>query len=180
MVVRVPFLLVVTLIDVVNFVDAFGKYLQLQHKKQRVQNQLESEMNNVTIADKAIPLTSFGESRSEQPANNISNDDNEAEKMEIEIVAAILIASIFIIFFLIYLVFLQCWWRCSDKYRSFRRPSSPTAATTTTDLYVLPRQEFDEGGIRTCFLATKLALEPMLESNPFLSAVVQSNSSPDR
>ena len=47
---------------------------------------------------------------------SVSNNEHDLKtELQIELVAAVIIASLFAIFFVVYVVCLQCWWKCKQR-----------------------------------------------------------------
>ena len=116
---RLSPVLAVLLVQVIgrSGVQAFGKYLQAhqsQHlaknsvvHKEESANEKGDAVDEVDVKNEVDALQHQGNSRTES-----------MEELEIEVIAAILMATIFAIFILIYLVMLQCWWWFSELKKS--------------------------------------------------------------
>ena len=89
------------MLAVVNDVAAFGKYLQAHHSKMNKDEDRDNDEGKEFASGRSdVEEAEF------RPHREIS--------MEIEVIAALLIAGIFALFIITYVVFLQCWWRFSD------------------------------------------------------------------
>ena len=117
----------------------FGNYLDpYQLKKRREQQQLEHGDDDNGDGDgqeiietfalkdySARHDTSGGSSRVDEDNHN----DRTRDTVEIEVIAAILIAGIFAFFILVYTLVLQCWWKCRHRQKHSSLAKSTTAGS---------------------------------------------------
>lgn len=142
-----------------NGVFGFGKYLQAHiQRKEGVQALLVKARSNSTRESR--PRLSDGgdlyrEIMSGSPSARQGGaiihqpSTRDGDGIEIEIAAAILIASIFAVFIFIYTVLLQCWWKCRD-----RKPWGRVVKTKT-------RKAKKRGKHGKCACFAQLAFEPV-------------------
>ena len=97
-------------------VNGFGKYLDLHSKKQKerdINGKVQSEAGARAIISSDMKSL-FLEQDNDRNDKEI---DATGEIRQFEAILAILIASIFVSFFLVYLVALKCWWRYSEQVK---------------------------------------------------------------
>ncbi len=96
-----------TLVDIVavfvwpDSAEAFGKYLQKQAQARSDARTKVNQEENM--------LTRNGDSDTDNDSGSFFEVDS------IEVFGAVLLASLFAVFCFIYVCFLQCWWRCSER-----------------------------------------------------------------
>lgn len=98
----------------------FGKYLQpYQLQKRREQEELENgpSIEEEEFQVETFALKDYSAIRHETPSAGEGGrrDGDDDDDVEIEVIAAVLIAGIFAFFILVYTLFLQCWWKCRNR-----------------------------------------------------------------
>ena len=167
---------------------AFGKYLQTHIARkeggaQTLQVKTRRNDTDTVVEDSGSSRVSdggdlyrelmSGSPSARQAASSLLHKQSgrsaevDDDGLEIEIVAGILIASIFAVFICIYTVLLQCWWRCRDrKYPSWnkalrkgkknksRNRKSKTGCSCFTQLTWEPVDDLEKHLIEECSVAS--------------------------
>ena len=111
-----------------SFVLGFGKYLQHQQEQRR---------NRGAEENQAMASRSKDAEMEDGDVDPVSRTTwrKKNEHVEIEVVAAVLIAGIFGVFIVIYTIFLQCWWRFRQRKRRDSRPECTCCKARETEAW---------------------------------------------
>ncbi len=86
----------------------FGKYLQQERESPADELRLQQPDSSDSVDDTVAVFVVDDDDKASAPVYVRTED------LQIEVIAAVLIASLFALFIFIYVCFLQCWWRYAD------------------------------------------------------------------